>query len=46
MIDVMKLNMRNIKGYPEEWVILGFIERPSGRMRGILMPNLKVQTIC
>jgi hypothetical protein len=37
--------MRNKKGRPEEWLIVGFIERESGRSRGYLVPNIKMQTI-
>lgn len=45
LVDFLKLNMRNNKGKPEEWLVLGFIERHSGRCRGYLIPNIKVQTI-
>jgi hypothetical protein len=37
--------LRNKKGKSDEWLVLGFIERHSGRCRGYLIPNIKVQTI-
>lgn len=45
MVDFLKLHLRNKKGTSEEWLVLGFIERKSGRCRAYLVPNIKVQTI-
>lgn len=45
LVDFLKLHLRNKKGKSEEWLVLGFIERHSGRCRGYLIPNIKVQTI-
>jgi transposase-like protein len=45
LLDFMKLPIRNKKGRSEEWLVLGFIERMSGRCRGYLIPNIKQQTI-
>lgn len=34
-----------LKGTGEEKLVLGFIERESGRMRGYIVPNIKPHTI-
>lgn len=41
LVDFLKLNLRNKKGRAEEWLVLGFIERISGRCRGYMIPNIK-----
>ena len=46
MIDFMKLHLRNLKSpRGEEFVILGFIEKETGRVRGYIVPNCKSQTV-
>ena len=45
LVDFLKLHLRNNKGKNDEWLVLGFIERPSNRCRGYLIPNIKQQTI-
>jgi hypothetical protein len=41
MVDYMKLHLRGKIGRNEEYVVLGFIEAESERMRGYLVPNTK-----
>jgi len=45
LVDFLKLHLRNKKGKNEEFVVLGFIERKSGRSRAFLVPNCKTQTV-
>eukprot|EP00347_Sterkiella_histriomuscorum_P015781 403355705 len=45
LVDFLKLHLRNKQGRSEEWLVLGFIERISGRCRGYMIPNIKQQTI-
>jgi len=45
MIDFLKLHLRNKKNRNEEHLVLGFIEKNSGRARGYLIPNIKPHTI-
>jgi len=45
MLDLGKCYLRNPKGKSTEYLVVGFIERLSGRSRAYLVPNIKVQTI-
>ena len=45
MVDFLKLALRNKKNRNEEHLVLGFIEKESGRTRGYLIPNIKPHTI-
>ena len=45
MVDFMKLNLRNKKNRNEEHLVLGFIDKTSGRSRGYVIPNRKPHTI-
>lgn len=42
LIDILKLHIRNKKGKAEEWLVIGMIERSTGRCRAYLVPNIKV----
>jgi len=41
MIDFLKLHLKTKSGLNEEYIVLGFIETESQRMRGYLVPNIK-----
>jgi len=46
MVDILKLaGIRAKNGYGEERLVLGFIERKTGRCRAYLVPNIKTHTV-
>lgn len=46
-IDFLKLHLRSLKvgARAEEYIVLGFIEKATNRVRGYLVPNCKSQTV-
>lgn len=46
LVDFLKLNLRTLKSCKgDEYVVLGFIEKTTARVRGYLVPNCKSQTV-
>ena len=45
MVDFLKLRVRGKNSKNEEHIVLGFIEKETGRSRAYLVPNNKQHTI-
>jgi hypothetical protein len=46
MVDIYKLNLKSVNRWrAEEYYLLGFIEKATGRARAYVMPNSKTQTV-